>query len=164
MESPEKANMRAAQEYDMAEKHIHQRVNSIHLIAEAFGCNTYDVETMLMLLRTHGVYEICEAVEDFTEDTSLKWSFGTIVVAAKNVVWRKLHFKIDETLHQKLKGVAVSTQPSIYGTAITDIEGLDETTLMAFSDMIKYGVTGGRINALTRAYAAQGGKNAERIE
>ena len=164
MESPEKANMRIAQEYDMAEKHIHQRVNSIHLIAEAFGCNTYDVETMLMLLRTHGVYEICEAVEDFTEDTSLKWSFGTIVVAAKNVVWRKLHFKIDETLHQKLKGVAVSTQPSIYGTAITDIEGLDETTLMAFSDMIKYGVTGGRINALTRAYAAQGGKNAERIE
>jgi hypothetical protein len=164
MESPEKANMRLAQEYNTAERNIHERSNAMHMIAEMFGCDIFDVETMLRLLRTHGVYEICEAVEDFTEDTSLKWSFGTIVIAAKNVVWRKLHFKIDETLHQKLKDVAVSTQPSIYGTAIKDIEGLDETTLMAFSDMIKYGTSRGRINALTRAYAAQGGKNAERSE
>ena len=156
METPEKANMRLAQEYNTAEKHIHQRVNSIHLIAEAFGCNTYDVETMLMLLRTHGVYEICEAVEDFTEDTSLKWSFGTIVIAAKNVVWRKLHFKIDETLHQKLKDVAVSTQPTIYGTVIGGGEGLDEKILMAFSDMIKYGVNIDRIKALNRAYESTG--------
>jgi hypothetical protein len=48
--------------------------------------------------------------------------------------------------------VAVSTQPPIYGTAIEDIDGLDEKTLMAFSDMIKYGVNIERVNALAKAY------------
>jgi len=152
MESPEEANMRLAQEYDTAEKHIHQRVDSIHLLAEAFNCSTDDVEIMLALLRTHGVYEIIEAVEDFTTDASLKWSFGTIVIAAKNVVLRKLYGKIDDTLHRKLKNVVVSTQPSIYGTVITGSEGLDEKTLMAFSDMVKYGVRIERITAMVKTH------------
>lgn len=154
MQDTEKANIRAELEGERAreETHIHQRMDSIHLIAEMFECSTEDVEIMLNLLRIHGVYEITEAVADFTEDTSLKWSFGTVVTAAKNVVWQRLHGKIDDTLHGKLRDVAVSTQPPIYGTAIEDIDGLDEKTLMAFSDMIKYGVNIERVNALAKAY------------
>ena len=152
METPEIANMRAAQEWNTAEKHIHQRVNSIHLLAEMFGCSIDDVEIMLSLLRIHGVYKITEAVEDLTTGTMMRRSFGTIVIAAKTVVWQQLYGRVDDTLHRKLRGVSVSTQPSIYGTAIEDIEGLDEKTLMAFSDMIKYGVNLDRINALNRAY------------
>lgn len=152
METPEIANMRAAQEWNTAEKHIHQRVNSIHLLAEMFECSTDDVEIMLSLLRTHGVYEIVEEVEEFRADTPLKWSFGTVVIAAKNVTLRELHGKIDDTLHRKLATVAVSTQPAIYGTTLGGGEGLNEKTLMAFSDMVKYGVNLDRINALNRAY------------
>jgi len=157
MESPEKANMRAAQEYDTTVKHIHQRVNSIHLLAEMVNCSTDDVEIILALLRTHGVYEIIEAVADFTEGTTLKWSFGTIVMAAKNVVLKQLYGKIDNDLHHKLSMVAVSTQPSIYGTAISDVEGLDENTTIAFSNMIKYGVNLERMSAIGKAYNASMG-------
>jgi len=156
MESPEKANMRFAQEHDTAEKHIHQRIDSIHLLAEMFNCSTDDVEIMLALLRKHGVYEMIEAIEDFTEGTPLKWSFGTVVIAAKNVTLKQLHEKIEDDLHRKLSTVTVSTQPSIYGTALTGDDGLDEKTLMAFSDMIKYGVNIERINTLVRAYNAMG--------
>jgi len=152
METPEIANMRAAQEYNTAEKHIHQRVDSIHLLAEMFNCSTDDVEIMLSLLRTHGVYEIVEAVEDFTKGTPLKWSFGTVVIAAKNATLKQLHGKIDNDLHRKLSMVTVSTQSTIYGTAITDVRGLDEKTLMVFSDMIKYGVSLERMAALGKAY------------
>ncbi|MCD6163010.1 MAG: hypothetical protein J7K40_11445 [candidate division Zixibacteria bacterium] len=159
MESPEKANMRFAQEHDTAEKHMHQRIDSIHLLAEMFNCSTDDVEIMLALLRKHGVYEMIEAVEDFNAGTPQKWSFGTVVIAAKNVTLKRLHGKIDDDLHRELSTVVVSTQPSIYGTAITDVERLDEKTLMAFSDMIKYGVNIDRINALVRSYNAMGEAN-----
>lgn len=155
MESPEKANMRLAQEYDTAERQIHERIDAMHLIAEVFECSTDEVEIILSLLRTHGVYEITEAVEDFTSGTTLKWSFGMIVIAAKNVVWQQLYGRVDDTLHRRLRDVAVSTQPSIYGTAL-NIIGLDEKTLMAYSDMIKYGVNLDRINALAKAYRAIG--------
>jgi len=153
MESPEKANMRAAQEHNTAEKHIHQRVNAIHLIAEAFECTTEDVEIMLSLLRVHGVYEIIDAIEDFREGTSLTWSFGTIVIAAKNVTLKYLYGKIDDELHTRLSKVAVSTQPTIYGTSLND-EGLNEKTLMVFTDMIKYGVRIERINEMVKAHGA----------
>lgn len=152
MESPEKANMRAAQEYNMAEKHIHQRVNSIHLLAEMFNCSTGDVEIMLSLLRIHGVYEITEAVNNFSE----VWTFGTIVMAAQITTLKQLKGKIDDDLHRKLSTVEVSTRPTIYGAAIGGGEGLNEKTLMAFSDMIKYGVNMERIKALNRAYESTG--------
>ena len=156
MESPEMANMRNAQEYNTAEKHLHQRIDSIHLMAEMFNCSTDDVEIMLSLLRIHGVYEICEAVEDFTDGTPLKWSFGTVVTAAEYVTLKELYGKIDDDLHRKLSTVTVSTQPTIYGTVIGGGEGLDEKILMAFSDMIKYGVNMERIKALNRAYESTG--------
>lgn len=154
MESPEIANMRNMREHYTAERHIHERVNSIHLIAEMFDCTTHDVEIMLSLLRTHGVYEIINAVEDFTDGTPLQWSFGTVVIAAKIATLKRLYDKIDDNLHGKLATLAVSTQPSIYGATLTDA-GLDEKTCMAFSDMIKHGVNIDRINTLTKAYKAQ---------
>ena len=153
MESPEKANMQAAQEFKTAEKHIHQRINSIHLLAEMVDCSTVDVEIMLSLLQTHGVYEIIEAAEEFTEGTTLKWSFGVIVTASKNVVLKRLYGKIDNTLHSRLSVVTVSTQPAIYGTALNS-DGLDEKTLMEFSFMIKYGVNLARMSAIGKAYNA----------
>lgn len=155
MEDPEKANIRAAQEYDAAEeKHIHQRLDSIHLLAEMFECSTDDVEVMLSLLRTHGVYEIIEAVEDSTEGTPIKWSFGTVVIAAKDVTRARLDGEIPDDLHRELAAVRVSTKPEIYGTALEYSDRLNEETMMAFSDMIKYGVNLDRINALVRAYNA----------
>ena len=156
METPEKANMRAAQEYDTAEKHIHQRIDSIHLLAEMFNCSTEDVEIMLSLLRTHDVYEIIEAVEDFTDWKPAKWTFATVVTAARDVTLKRLHDKIDGDLYAILENVAVSTRPSIYGTAISVDHGLNEKTLMAFTDMIKYGVNIDRIKALNRAYESTG--------
>jgi len=156
METPEKANMRTAQEYKTMVKQIHQRIDSIHLLAEMFNCSTEDVEIMLALLRTHGVYEITDAVEDITVDTSLEWSFGTIVLAAKQVTLNQLHDRIDDDLHDRLSTVVVSTQPSIYGAHIGGGEGLNMKTLEVFSDMIKYGVRIERITELKTAYAAAG--------
>lgn len=155
MEDTEIANIRLAQERDEAENDIHQRVNAMHLLAEVFGCSTDEVEIILSILRSHDVYKITEAVEDFTADTPLKWSFGAIVIAAKTVVWQELYGRVDDTLHRKLKGVAVSTHPLIYGTSIGDGNGLDEGTLMAYTDMIKYGVNLDRVNALAKAYREQ---------
>ncbi len=151
METPEKANMRNAQEYDIAENKIHQRVDAIHLIAEMFECSTEDVEIMLSLLRVHGVYEIINAVEDLTV-APVKWTFATVVTAAKTVTLKQLYDKIDDDLHDRLATVAVSTRPTIYGAAIGGGEGLNEKTLMAFSDMIKYGVNLERMTAIGRAY------------
>jgi len=162
MESPEKANMRFAQEYDTAEKHIYQRIDSIHLLAEVFNCSTDDVETMLALLRTHDVYEMIEAVEDFTEGTSFEWSFGTTVIAAKNVTLKRLHDKVDDDLHRKLSKLAVSTNPVIYGAVITTgDEDLDEKTMMAFSEMVKYGVTDERVEELIKTHKEETGDDDE---
>ena len=156
MKNPEKANMRLTQEWDTAQTHIHQRINSFHLMAEVFNCDTDDIEIVLALLRTHGVFEIIEEVNDFAADAPFVWSFGMIVIAAKNTTLKRIQDKIYDELHRKLSTVVVSTKPSIYGAVVAGGEGLDEKTMMAFSDMIKYGVNIERTNALNKAYKAAG--------
>jgi len=152
MENPEIANMRAAQEYDTAETNIHQRVNSIHLLAEVFGCNTEDVEVMLSLLRVHDLYDMVEAAKDNAGGAPVEWSFATMVTAARTLTLKVLYGRIGNDLHDKLAQVTVSTQPSICGTAITDVAGLDEKTAIIFTDMIRYGVNLERMSALGKAY------------